>query len=103
MKALILYSLNLPYFERLVLKNERKRHSVNFVAVVEFIAPFAKGMTRLVALGLFGFPFEPNAAEEIRRRLTEEIVPGREAFGSTWRMTSQKRTIHLFHVFIMIR
>ena len=36
-------------------------------------------MTRLVALGLFGFPFEYDAAEEIQRRVTKEIVPDREA------------------------
>ena len=82
MKALTFNSSNLPYFERLVLKSgrENKGHSVDFAEVVEFIVPFAKGMTHLVALGLISFPFQPDVAEEIRRRLAEEIVPGRKAF-----------------------
>ena len=91
MKAL-LKSSNLPYFERLVFKvrNTYERYdfrwpkailnSVNFAEFEKFVVPFAKGITRLVALGLFGFPFDPSAAEGIRRQLTEEVVPHREAF-----------------------
>jgi len=46
----------------------------------EFIVEFAKGMTHLVCLGFFGFRFHSSAAEEIRRRITEEVVPLRPAF-----------------------
>jgi len=87
MEALILNSSNLPYFERLVLKvweafhcKSFKRNSFNFPEFEKFVVPFAKGMRHLVALGLFGFPFDPSAAEVIRRQLTEEVVPHREAF-----------------------
>jgi len=77
-------SSNLQYFERLVLKVVKEcvfdRNPIHFAEFQEFIVPFAKGMTHLVALGIFGFPFHPSAAEEIRRRLSEEVVPHREAF-----------------------
>ena len=53
---------------------------IHFAGYQEFVVPFAKGMTHLVVLGLIGFPFDPSAAEEIRRRLSEEVVPHREAF-----------------------
>lgn len=46
----------------------------------KFIVPFAKGMSKLVCLGLSGFRIEPRASEVIRRRLTEELVPLRPAF-----------------------
>jgi len=77
-------SSNLQYFERLVLKVGKEwvfnSDPIHFAEFQEFIVPFAKGMTHLVCLGIFGFPFDPSAAEEIRRRLTEEVVPHREAF-----------------------
>ncbi len=89
MEALILNSSNLPYFERLIFKVEKGIFKVekgeaqafeNFPDFEKLIVKFVKEMTHLVALGLFGFPFDPSAAEEIRRQLTEEVVPHREAF-----------------------
>jgi len=82
MEALILNSSNLPYFERLIFKVEKGEAQAfeNFPDFEKLIVKFVKEMTHLVALGLFGFPFDPSAAEEIRRQLTEEVVPHREAF-----------------------
>ncbi len=79
----LLNSSNLLYFERLVLDfrmRDFKRNSIVIADFVEFLIPFAKGMTNLVALGIFGIPIDRSAAEVIKRRLTEEVVPHREAF-----------------------
>jgi len=86
LRALMLKSSNMQYFERLVLNVSKsvsyKLNPSHQAEFEELIVPFAKRMTHLIALGLFGFPIDSSVAEGIRRRLTDEVVPHRPAFWS---------------------
>lgn len=83
MEALLESSEDLKYFERLVLRVYVREKCYGFdsnAQFEEFILKFAKGMKKLVCLGIFGFPFKRSAVRVIQQKLRKEVLPLRPTF-----------------------
>jgi len=83
LEALLESSKNLKYFERLVLMVYSRNRYYAFDRNAQFeelIVKFAKGMKKLVCLGIFGFPFKRSSVRLIQQKLRKEVLPLRPTF-----------------------